>query len=760
MHVTVEDGRATHVTGDPDHPITVGFLCGKVSNYLDRVYSDERILKPLLRTGPKGAGEFREASWDDALDRVAEGLTRAREEHGGESILPYSYMGTQGLIQGNIISARVMNALGASDLERTICATAGMVGAMATHGISPEVDPELWPEARYVIVWGWNPMSTAPHLWRKLLDARANGARLVIVDPFRSRTARVADEHLRPLPGTDAALALGMMRAVVDADLHDEEWCREHGEGYDELLERLEEWPVERAEEVSGVPAETISRVACEFASTQPALLRLGVGAQRHAGAPAAYSTIASLPALVGAWRHKGGGCSYIPTATAAAISSGPLERDDLKPGPTRTINMSQLGQALTDPALEPPVKAFVCWNSNPASIAPDQEKVLEGLRREDLFTVVLEQFMTDTAAHADVVLPATTQLEHLDVLFSWGHHYVTWNEPAVDPLGEAKPNTETFRLLAARLGLDDPCFRDSDEELMEQLLESFDEDGLRERGWVKVDLGQGETPHAEGNFITESGKLIFHADYEPPAEVGDATLAERFPLALITPKTHLFLNSTFANQQRQHSAQPHPEVVLSPEDAAARGIEDGAGARVFNDRGQFSCVARGGGGADGLVERRLPGRQGGPGDDFAAAHRSGRRAHLQRQPGRGRTGRMTRDGVERWVADYERLWRTAGADGLGEIFSENATYSTAPYREPHRGLSAIRELWEAEREGPDEEFEMESELVALDGDTAVVRLEVRYGPPRAEEWRDLWVVEFDADGRCRAFEEWPFSPA
>ena len=597
MHVSVEDGRATQVAGDPDHPITVGFLCGKVSNYLERVYAEDRILQPLVRTGAKGAGEFRRVSWDEALGTVADALAQTRDEHGGESILPYSYMGTQGLIQGNTMSARVMNALGASDLERTICATAGMVGATATHGISPEVDPELWPHARYVIVWGWNPMSTAPHLWRKLLDARKAGAKLVVVDPFRSRTARVADEHLQPMPGTDAALALGMMRAAVDAGLHDEAWCREHTEGYDELLARLAAWPVERAATVCAVDAELITRVGVEFARTQPALLRLGVGAQRHSGAPAAYSTIASLPALVGAWRHRGGGCSYIPTATAAALSSAWLERDDLKPGPTRTINMSQLGDALNDPALEPPVRALVVWNSNPAAIAPDQERVLAGLRREDLFTVVLEQFMTDTAAHADVMMPATTQLEHVDVVFSWGHHYVTWNEPAIASLGEAKPNTETFRLLAARLGFHDPCFGDTDEQLLDQLFDGqpagFSKQELRERGWIKVDLGQGETPHADGGFVTESGKLELHAEYEPPAELADEELAGRFPLALVTPKTHLFLNSTFANQQRQHSAQPHPEVVLSPRDAAARGLDDGATARVFNDRGEFSCVAR-----------------------------------------------------------------------------------------------------------------------------------------------------------------------
>ena len=589
MHTTVEDGRATKLTGDPDHPITVGFLCGKVSNYLERVYSEERILHPLVRE----ERSFRRVSWDEALDRVADRLLRARDEHGGESILPYSYMGTQGLIQANTMSARVMNALGASALQRTICATAGITGVKATHGVSPEVDPEEWPHARYLLIWGWNPMSTAPHLWRKLLDARMAGARMVVVDPFRSRTARVADEHLRPLPGTDAALAIGMMRAVVDGGLQDEAWCRAYTDGYDELLSKLAEHEVEYWAGICGIEAETITRVGREFAETRPALVRLGGGAQRHMGAPSAYSTVASLACLTGAWRERGGGCSYIPTATTDAFSSRPLRREDLRPGPVRTINMSQLGRALTDPDLLPPVKVLVCWSSNPAVIAPDQKRVLEGLLRDDLFTVVIEQFMTDTAAFADVVLPATTQLEHLDVVFSWGHHYVTWNEPAIEPLGEAKPNTEIFRLLAARLGLDEPAFQETDEQLVDRLLEGFDENGLRERGWTKIDLGQGPLPHAEGRFGTKAGRALLHADYVPPAEVADDARAERFPLALVTPKTHLFLNSTFANQRRQHSAQPQPELVIHPEDAGPRRIDDGARVRVFNDRGDFSCVAR-----------------------------------------------------------------------------------------------------------------------------------------------------------------------
>jgi anaerobic selenocysteine-containing dehydrogenase len=610
MRVTVDaDGRAIAVAGDPDHPITAGFLCGKVSNYLDRVYAEDRLLHPLVRTGAKGAGAFRRASWDEALDVAAAGLRAVRDAHGGEAILPYSYMGTQGALQGGSIAHRLMNALGASELERTICATAGIAGVVATHGVSPEVDPEEWPHARYLLVWGWNPLSTAPHLWRKLLEARRAGARLVVVDPFRSRTAKVADEHLRPLPGTDAALALGMMRAIVDAGLADEAWCRAHADGYDELLARLGERTVDAWAEICGVPAETITRVASEFARTQPALLRLGVGAQRHLGAPIAYRTIACLPALVGAWRHRGGGCSYIPTATAGAVDSGVLRGAELREGAARTINMSQLGAALTDASLAPPVKALVVWSSNPAQVAPDQQQVLAGLRREDLFTLVVEQFMTDTAAHADVILPATTQLEHLDALFSWGHHYFTLNEPAIAPLGEAKATTEAFRLLAARLGLDDPLLRETDEQLLERLL--ADAPGgvtvqrLRERGWVKIELGQGDAPHAEGGFITPSGRLGLRADwladagldplpfYDPPAEVADAALAERFPLALVTPKTHLFLNSTFPNQRRQHGAQPEPYVVVSPDDAAARGIADGQRVRVFNERGSFAVAAR-----------------------------------------------------------------------------------------------------------------------------------------------------------------------
>ncbi len=607
MLVTVDGDRAIDVVGDPEHPVTAGFLCGKVSNYLERVYADDRLLHPLLRDGPKGEGRFRRASWAEALDAVAAGLADALERHGAESILPYSYYGTMGVLQCNSTSARFMNAVGATRLGRTVCANAGLAGTAATEGLSTEVDPEEWPHARYLLLVGWNPMSTAPHLWRLLLEARRNGARLVVVDPYRSRTARVADEHVRPLPGTDGALALGMMRSLVDQGLADDEWCRAHTLGYDELLERLDAYPVERCAALCDVPAETIERLARELATIQPSLLRLGVGGQHHAGAPIAYRTFACLPALAGSWRHRGGGFSFIPTATAGAIDSSPLQGEE--PTGVREINMAHLGSALNDPDLEPPVAALVVWNANPAQIAPDQTAVLRGLAREDLFTVVLEQFPTDTVRYADVVLPATSQLEHLDLHWSWGHHYVTINEPAIAPRGEAKANTEIFRLLAARMGLDDPGFAATDEEMLESLFAGGDQAGIdlaevRRRGWVKVDLGQGPLPHANGGFATPSGKLELVAAqledqgldplpyYDPPAEVADAELAARFPLCLVTPKTHLFLNSTFANGKRQSSAQPAPFVSLHPDDAAARAIEDGHVVRVFNDRGAFLCTA------------------------------------------------------------------------------------------------------------------------------------------------------------------------
>ena len=633
MLVTVEDGVATRVAGDPEHPVTAGFLCGKVSNYLDRVYHPDRLLTPLVRDGAKGAGAFRPVSWQEALDRVAAGLIGAIERHGPLSILPYSYFGTMGYLQRGVTGARLFNALGASDIERTICVAAGVAGVMATMGASPEVDPERWVSARTIFCWGWNPLSTAPHLWRFILEARRRGARLVVIDPYRSRTARVADQHVRPLPGSDGALALGMMRAILDAGLADEAWCRAHATGYDELVARLGEHPVEEWAALAGVPAAEVAALGRSFAADQPSLLRLGVGAQRHMGAPIAYRTLACLPALAGSWRHEGGGLSYVPLATAGAVDSSRLRGAELRTGPERIVNMSEIGRALGSPDLAPPIAALVVWGANPAQVAPDQAAVLAGLRREDLFTVVIEQFMTDTARHADVVLPATTQLEHLDAVFSWGHHYLTMNEPAIAPRGEALPTSEIFRRLAAHLGLDHPALRESDEEILASLFADrpagIDLAELRARGWLKIDLGQGAAPHAAGGFDTPDGKLQLRAagleragidplpHHAAPREVADQALAARYPLALLTPKTHLFLNSTFANQRRQLAAQPEPYAVLHPDDAAARGIADGGLVRIHNDRGAFTVRAR-------VSDDTIPGVVVAPTGWWCAHHRGG----------------------------------------------------------------------------------------------------------------------------------------
>ncbi len=593
----VENGRAVALEARADHPITAGFLCGKVSDYVERVYAPDRLLHPLVRTGPKGSGSFREASWDEALGIAAAGIAGAIDRHGPEAVLPYSYLGTMGVLQGGAMADRVMDAIGASRLVRTICASAGATGVGLATGPSPEVDPEEWPHARLVVCWGWNPMSTAPHLWRLILQARRNGARLVVIDPFRSRTARVADLHLRPLPGTDGALAAGILRTLLDEGLADEVWCREHTVGFEALPAQLADHDLERCSAECDVPAAAIRDLARDIALMQPSLVRLGVGAQRHAGAPIAYRTIACIPALAGSWRHRGGGLSYIPRATTNALDTSLLARPGLLRGSPRSLNMSRLGEALTDPDLDPPVAALVVWNANPAAIAPDQTAVLRGLRREDLHTVVLEHFLTDTARYADVVLPATMQLEHLDVHWSWGHHYVTLNEPAIEPVADCLPNSEIFRRLAARLGHEDPALRDSDEVMLDELLagqpSSIDVETLRRVGFAKVDLGQGARPHADGSFGTPSGKFELRPDlpfYDPPAEVADVALGQRLPLTLITPKTHLFLNSTFANGRRQSAAQPTPRAFLHPDDAATRGVTDGDRVRIANDRGSFVC--------------------------------------------------------------------------------------------------------------------------------------------------------------------------
>jgi anaerobic selenocysteine-containing dehydrogenase len=605
MLVDVDDsGRAVRVRGDAEHPFTHGGLCVKVAHYEQRTYHGDRVLYPMKRAGAKGSGKFERISWDEALDTISQKLhSIARQDPQG--ILPYSYAGTMGLLNGQSMDRRFFHRLGASLLDRTICATAGMFGMRYTVGASVGTHPETVDRAKFILIWGSNVITSNIHLWRYILRARANGARIVTIDPLRTRTAEKSDEHIAIMPGTDAALALGMMHVIVRDGLQDDDYLSRCTIGFEALKSRLGEYPPERVAEITGVAAETVERIAHEYAKAQPSFIRLNYGLQRHAGGGMAVRTIFCLPALVGDWRYPGGG-ALLSTGgfyALAGLNVTALERPDMIQGSPRTINMSQLGEALT--AATPPVRALVVYNSNPAAVAPNQQRVLAGMRREDLFTVVLEHFQTDTADHADIVLPATTQLEHMDIHKSYGHTYVMLNTPAIAPLGEAKPNTEIFRLLAERMGFDDPALKDSDEEMARQALQptGIELDELKQKAWVRLPVA--DAPFANGGFPTPSGKCELYSDrmetiehldplpaYIPPREdrLSNRELARSFPLALISPPAHHYLNSTFVNLF--HDAEQQPTLEIHPQDAATRHLTDGAAVQVFNRRGDFVAKA------------------------------------------------------------------------------------------------------------------------------------------------------------------------
>ncbi|MFM8566752.1 MAG: molybdopterin-dependent oxidoreductase [Gemmatimonadota bacterium] len=617
MLVTVEGDRVTRVQGDPAHPVTQGFLCTKVNRYPERTHHPERVLRPLRRVGPKGRGEFVEASWDEALTDIAARLNAIRHSPDGpEAILPYSYAGTMGILQGESMDRRFFHAIGASLLDRTICATAGMMGMRMTVGASIGTDIEGVPESDLIILWGTNTLTSNPHLWPKVLEARAKGAPVLCIDPIRTRTAEQCDEWIGIRPGTDAALALGLMHVLFAEGLQDDDYLARHTLGADALRARVAEYPPARVAAITGIPAERIVALAQQYGRARAAFIRINYGLQRHAGGAMAVRTIACLPAITGHWRRTGGGVQ-LSSSGNFALNKAAVQRPDLIPAGTRTINMSRLGDALTQPDAGvggPPVRALIVYNSNPAAIAPDHLRVVEGMRREDLFTVVLEHFRTDTADHADWILPATTQLEHLDLHWSYGHHYVTLNTPAIAPIGEALPNTEIFRRLAAAMGLDEPTLRDDDETMLQQALDTTDPrmatvtlEALRERGWVRLNLPTPYLPFAEGGFHTPSGKCEFVSErmatlgldplpsYTPPYESPerDPALVARYPITLISSPAHQFMNSTFVNVTSLQRSAREPEVSLHPTDAERRGIRDGARVVVANDRGSFEATAR-----------------------------------------------------------------------------------------------------------------------------------------------------------------------
>ncbi|TDC78883.1 molybdopterin oxidoreductase family protein [Micromonospora sp. KC606] len=602
--LTVTDGRAVALRGDPDHPFTRGALCGKVNRYLDAVNGPDRLTTPLLRVGPRGAGPvaYRPASWDEAIERVAAGLRAATDRHGPESILPYYFAGTMGFVQGWTMGPRLFAHLGASRLDTTICTAAARAALGSLYGGSVGFEPESIVDARLILLWGANPLSTNLHHWPFVRQAQQRGAYVVTIDPLRTDTAARSDEHLAPLPGTDAALALGLMRHIRDVGGADREWLAAHTTGWDLLEARLDRWPVDRAAAECGLDPDLVRRLGARIAATRPTAIRIGYGLQRHAGAGQAVRAIAAIPLVTGDFRHPGGG--------ALAGASGHHRIDPARVArpagmptpPARSINMSRLADALTG-AADPPVTALVVFDANPAATVPDQNRLRRGLTRADLFTVVLEQRWTDTCDYADVVLPATMQPEHLDLHTSYGHHYATLNLPATVAPGQALPNTEIFRRIAAALGLDHPRLRDTDEDLARQLLHGS---GLRYEDLVRntyaraTGVDVGTAPYAAGGFPTPDGRARLHdprlaahgvdplVGYTPPAEAGDAELARRFPLALISPAGRYFMNSTFASLPWHRDRTGPPRIHLHPVDAAARGLADGDRARVRNDRGAF----------------------------------------------------------------------------------------------------------------------------------------------------------------------------
>ena len=604
---TVEAGVATRVHGNPAHPQTGGVLCNKVSRYTERTYHRERLLTPLKRCGPKGSGQFEPVTWDDALTDIASKLTSIAARN-PEAIVPYSYAGTMGLVQGEAMAGRFFNRLGASRLDRTICSSAGGEGLLQTLGGKVGMRVEFFAEAKLIIIWGSNSIGSNLHFWRYAQQAKRAGAQLICIDPRKSETAEKCHEHIALLPGTDAALALGVMHELIVNDWLDHDYIDQHTIGWPQLKERALLWNTERAAQICKVPAEQIKNLARGYGqclvNKQPAAIRLNYGMQRVRGGGNATRAVACLPALIGAWRHRAGGL-LMSSSGLFPIDKTVLQRPDLLAGRTpRALNMSTIGNALlheTTPDFGPKIEALIVYNSNPVAVAPESGKVVQGFTRPDLFSVALEHFQTDTADYADYILPATTQLEHWDIHTSYGHTDVLLNRPAIAPLGQAKTNTQMFRELAARMGFAESCFADTDETLCRAAFgKQIDFNELLAKGFASLTLP--DAPFANGNFPTPTGKCEFFSqrladqgfeglpDHLPNYEVLGASAA--YPLAMISPPARNFLNSTFVNVTSLRSIEIEPVLEIHPDDALPRGITSGAVVRVFNQRGSYTVKA------------------------------------------------------------------------------------------------------------------------------------------------------------------------
>jgi anaerobic selenocysteine-containing dehydrogenase len=632
MIYEVEDGRLIEVRGNKDHPMTRGGLCVKLKDYHDHHYNPDRVLYPLRRIGPKGSRQFARISWDEAIAEIVSRWKDIIARYGSQAIMPYSYLGNEGLVQGLTSGDAFFNCLGSTVNEKTFCASGSSTAWLLTVGPTGGVDPESFVHSRYIVIWACNSISTNLHHWPFVLEAQKRGAKVVVIDSYRSRTAKQADWHIMPKPGTDGALAMGIIAAMIDNGHIDREWVEKHTVGFPELAARAAEFTPDYVEQVTGVPADDIATFAREFATVQPSVIRMGVALERHAGGGQTIRAVCAIPALAGSWRHVGGGLLQMPLWEFPVDWARVSRPDYIRPG-TRVVNNLQLGRALVgDMKLDPPIMGLYVYNTNPVSQAPETNTIVKGLSREDLFFVVAEHFVTDTAAYADIVLPATMAGEHDDMMFSWGHFYLTINEQAIEPCGEAKSNAEIFRLLADAFGFDDPQFKMSDMELAAHYLKwdapqmaGIDMDYVRRHGYFHLAVGTPDDrlPHANGNFPTPSGKVEFLLKdaknfvappfrmmyeamqsgedvdplpgYVPPRESADTNsrLAERYPLNVISPKSHGFLNSCYANEPHKIKGQGEQFVMMSAKDAAARNIREGDPVRVFNDRGDFEGLAR-----------------------------------------------------------------------------------------------------------------------------------------------------------------------
>jgi anaerobic selenocysteine-containing dehydrogenase len=632
MIYEVADGRLVEVRGNKEHPMTRGGLCVKLKDYHDHHYNPDRVLYPLRRIGPKGSRQFARITWDEAIAEITKRWKEIIARYGSQAIMPYSYLGNEGLVQGLTAGDAFFNRLGSTVNEKTFCASGSSTAWLLTVGPTGGVDPESFVHSRYIVIWACNSISTNLHHWPFVLEAQKRGAKVVVIDSYRSRTAKQADWHIMPKPGTDGALAMGIIAAMIRHGHVDKDWVDKHTVGYPELAARAAEFTPDYVEKVTGVSAQDIATFAREFAAIQPSVIRLGVALERHAGGGQTIRAVCAIPALAGSWRHVGGGLLQMPLWEFPIDWARVSRPDFIRPG-ARVVNNLQLGRALVgDMKLDPPIMGLYVYNTNPVSQAPETNTIVRGLSREDLFSVVAEHFVTDTAAYADIILPATMAGEHDDMMFSWGHFYLTINEQAIAPCGEAKSNAEIFRLLAASFGFDDPQFQMSDMELAEHYVKwdapqmaGVDMGYFRRHGYFHLAVGTPDErlPHANGNFPTPSGKVEFLVKdaknfvappfrmmyeamqsgedidplpgYVPPREsaASNPKLAERYPLNVISPKSHGFLNSCYANEPHKIRGQGEQFVMISPLDAAARNIREGDPVRVFNDRGDFEGLAR-----------------------------------------------------------------------------------------------------------------------------------------------------------------------